>query len=584
MTRPRKRLGGIADRLGFRLALSVALALVPVAVLVFVQSLAARTEMRARSEAALAGETLRAAAAQILTIRKAEGASEALALVIGQILPDKERCDAIMAATVGRGGTYLFAGYYAQDRSLICASTPPGPGGGALASDVPASPGVDLAPGDVGADLWILRASSPVYGPRGERRGFVILAVPHRPLGNRAEAGSPGPLGLITFDRSGAILTSSAGPAEAARQLPANANLDELARRGPLTFSGYDRAGQWRSFAVTPVVEGRLYAMGTWAVAPMGLLRLTAGLPPLLLGLLVAGAGLIASWIVAERLVVRHIRQLRNAMRSFATGGRVVGDLAFDGAPLELRDVAESYAQMTDTILHDEAELEDMLHQKEVLLREVHHRVKNNLQLIASIMNMQIRQARNPEVRQVMRTLQDRVMSLATIHRGLYQTTGLTDIRADELLSEIVRQIIADGRRPSRQFRLDTRFDDIRLTPDQAVPLALLLTEALTNAVAHASSPDGLPALSVALERSGPFRARLTASNSAVTPLRGGAAAPPEPGRGLGRSLVSAFAQQLDTVPEITEGDGLYTLSVTFDLIPLADAEERAAALRQASA
>ena len=73
-----------------------------------------------------------------------------------------------MAATVGRGGTYLFAGYYAQDRSLICASTPPGPGGGALASDVPASPGVDLAPGDVGADLWILRASSPVYGPRGE--------------------------------------------------------------------------------------------------------------------------------------------------------------------------------------------------------------------------------------------------------------------------------------------------------------------------------------------------------------------------------------------------------------------------------
>ncbi len=54
---------------------------------------------------------------------------------------------------------------------------------------------------------------------------------------------------------------------------------------------------------------------------------------------------------------------------------------------------------MTETILHDEAEMEDVVHQKEVLLREVHHRVKNNLQLIASIMNMQMRRATSPEVR-----------------------------------------------------------------------------------------------------------------------------------------------------------------------------------------
>ena len=110
---------------------------------------------------------------------------------------------------------------------------------------------------------------------------------------------------------------------------------------------------------------------------------------------------------------------------------------------------------MITSVLHDEAMLEDSVHQKDVLLLEVHHRVKNNLQLIASIMNLQIRKSINPEARVMLRNLHDRVMSLATVHRELYQTSGLVDVRADELLESIVSQVLRMGARTEQP--IDTK-------------------------------------------------------------------------------------------------------------------------------
>jgi two-component sensor histidine kinase len=104
------------------------------------------------------------------------------------------------------------------------------------------------------------------------------------------------------------------------------------------------------------------------------------------------------AWCAAERLVSRYIRRLGRAIRAFASGAALWAT-SDGGAPAELREVGQAFLRMTDTILHDEAELEDTVHQREVLLREVHHRVKNNLQLIASIMNMQMRRAKSPRPR-----------------------------------------------------------------------------------------------------------------------------------------------------------------------------------------
>lgn len=153
-------------------------------------------------------------------------------------------------------------------------------------------------------------------------------------------------------------------------------------------------------------------------------------------------------------------------------------------------------------------------------------------------------------------------MSLATVHKELYQTSGLTDVRANELLGDITRQIVGMASAPGRTFRIETDFAAIPLTPDQAVPLSLLLTEGLTNAVKYATAAPGeaSPCLRLRFAEIGNGRAELCIANSA------GAAPPSAEGTGLGRQLVTAFASQLGGEVAAAEADGRFTLRLEFPL------------------
>ncbi|WP_051150468.1 sensor histidine kinase [Rubellimicrobium thermophilum] len=298
-------------------------------------------------------------------------------------------------------------------------------------------------------------------------------------------------------------------------------------------------------------------------------------MPPWVLAALMWAGSLVVAWWAAERLVTRHMRTLVRAIGEFASGHRSVAPLEMEGAPREIVEVARAFRRMTDTILHDEAELENTLHQKEVLLREVHHRVKNNLQLIASIMNMQMRRARSPETRILMQGLQERVMSLATVHKELYQTSGQTDVRADELLGDITRQILAMAAGPGRSFRVETEFAPVHLVPEQAVPLALLHTEAMTNAIKHAA-PDagGTPWLRLVFrEGGGSGEAELEIANSAAAGTE--ETAPDAEVPGLGRQLIAAFAAQLGGTVAEEAGPDRHTLRVRFALLPVRERQRR---------
>lgn len=163
-------------------------------------------------------------------------------------------------------------------------------------------------------------------------------------------------------------------------------------------------------------------------------------------------------------------------------------------------------------------------------------------------------------------------MSLATVHKELYQTTGLTDVRADELLGDLVRQIVGMASTPGRTFRIETDFAPIPLAPDQAVPLSLLLTEGLTNAIKYAVPDAGEPSprLSLRFAALPDRRAELTISTTApVEP-----AAPAE-GTGLGSQLVNAFASQLGGEVRAGVQDGRYVMRLEFALSSLEGAEER---------
>lgn len=562
-------------KLGFRMAFTLAVALLPLGVLSAMQSRSMLIEAQARSQAALLGETLLAAAPEAGLIRAARSSAATLAAAMAALITDEFGCTVAMRRVVDEsGGTYSFVAFVPLSGVATCTSS--GTPLDLTKSERLAKMRTDHAP-DVAvirqaivSGTSVLAFGHPAYDVQGNLLGYVSISMPHKVLEIRSaqmsDFGSLNtlePIALITFDIDGHILTSSAGLDGAPARLPRNRTLPDLAKLSARTFVDNSVDGKERVYAVFPLIEGKIYAIGTWPITMAGPISLSVS--PYLLPALMWLASLLTAVTAAEWLVTRHIRVLRDSITAFAAGNRMIGALDLPTSTAEIRDVGDAYLAMTDTILHDEATLENMVHQREVLLREVHHRVKNNLQLISSIMNLQMRRAHSPEAKIMLKGLQDRVMSLATIHRELYQTSGLTDVRADELFADIVRQIVNLSSGPGLRFDVTTDFDDLRLTPDLAVPLSLLMTEALTNALKYAGTSDGsVPKLNVTLRRSGAQQAVLEVANSI------GVANPFEDkglsqSTGLGSQLMIAFTQQIGAQAETTQTSDEYRLKVTFN-------------------
>lgn len=576
----------ITQRLGFQIAFLLAVVLLPLTAISVVRSSALVAEAQARSEAALVGETMHAAARELQFIQEARGTVAALAGAIPTFVDDVEACSAIMREIATESARYSLVAFIPSDGIMRCSSSGKTHdfSDSALWQQIDDSPGPTIVVNRRGpvSGTSILGIAHPVFGEDGERLGTASVSVPHEALNvpEPADSLSERPLEIVTFDAEGEVLTASGWVSGYDEALPVDRSLKALAGEKPVAFTDKSVGGMERVFSVVPLVPGELYALGTWPYDGISSVGNSLSSAPFLLPVLMWLASLIVAWLAVERLVIRHIRKLRHSLISFAGGNRIVGDVNVSGAAIEIREIGEAYESMTETILHDEAELEDMVHQKEVLLREVHHRVKNNLQLIASIMNMQMRRTRSDEAKRTLKGLQDRVMSLATIHRELYQTAGLSDIHSDELLSTIVRQITNMTDRPDRKFAVDAEFADIRMTPDQAVPLALLVAESVTNAIKYAAGSDGKPAqLSVSLTRLSDTRAVVRVRNSvddneATSPEQELDAGGGMARTGLGTQLVSAFAMQLGGSANRVHEGGFHDLTVEFDIRPLADAEQ----------
>ncbi|MEL7184077.1 MAG: sensor histidine kinase, partial [Pseudomonadota bacterium] len=239
-----------------------------------------------------------------------------------------------------------------------------------------------------------------------------------------------------------------------------------------------------------------------------------------------------------------------------------------DRPPEEIESIALTYNKLLAHILRDRQALEQSVAEKDVLLREVHHRVKNNLQLMASILNMQIRTVDDPTARAVLRRVQERVMSLSSIHKALYTDTTLATVRADRLLSEVVQAVTSVAQQARAGIDVSVKLDRAELDPDQAVPLALLTNELLTNALKYLGHPeDGPPHVAVRLAVDGQDMT-LSVENStgpAVIDQSG-----PE-GTGLGRRLMDAFTMQLNGSLEIETQTDRHIVRMAFRAMDVAD-------------
>jgi len=207
--------------------------------------------------------------------------------------------------------------------------------------------------------------------------------------------------------------------------------------------------------------------------------------------------------------------------------------------------------------------IESALRERTVLLQEVHHRVKNNLQIIASLLRLQSRAAA-PEVALALQDSENRVMAMALTHQLLYERTDFSALELGPYLKRLTASLRdAHGALMNRiQLRVDAPDDGLQIELTQAVPVALVVNELITNALKHAFAPHQAGSVEVTASR---LAGQITVSvrdDGCGLP----ADSPLSTGAGLGFSLVTLLTQQLNASlvwPEPGKPGAMFVLKLT---------------------
>ena len=153
--------------------------------------------------------------------------------------------------------------------------------------------------------------------------------------------------------------------------------------------------------------------------------------------------------------------------------------------------------------------LEKALKEKSIMLQEIHHRVKNNMQIIISLMRIQARRAKHKEIKEHLRALQDRVFSMAHVHEYFYRHPELDKINIASYIKGIVDHLCFMRNKSEKEIKVNLDLEEIHLDLNKAVPFGILLNEIITNILKHAFPGKKKGELSIRLYRDGNKKIRL---------------------------------------------------------------------------
>ena len=192
---------------------------------------------------------------------------------------------------------------------------------------------------------------------------------------------------------------------------------------------------------------------------------------------------------------------------------------------------------VSDALTAHEA-VQTSLHEKELLLREIHHRVNNNLQIVSSLLALQTDKSAHPDLREVLTKSAGRVRSMALIHRELYSATSLARIDFGSY-TRTLTEILHNGL--DNQAKVSIRVTQVDLGLDKASPCALILNELMTNALKHGRSPNGCCNIVVEVSSEGGNLLLVVSDNGPGLPEGFDQNATTS----LGMSLISSLTQQV---------------------------------------
>jgi two-component sensor histidine kinase len=270
------------------------------------------------------------------------------------------------------------------------------------------------------------------------------------------------------------------------------------------------------------------------------------------LGVLVAVlmSGAILWGLHISRAIAAPIAQLARAAEAAQT---VAADQFPRGVPREIERLSRRFNEFVERIEEQRAEmalqqqdLERALQEKTVLIREIHHRVKNNLQVISSLLNVQAGQVRDPEDAILFERSGERVISMALVHEQLYQTDDLSLIPFDRYLRELMDHLGNSVR--SDRVELEVDAEELSMEIHRAIPCGLIVNELVVNAVEHAFPGEAAGTIRVGFYADGEGF-RLEVSDTGV-------GMPSTMTKSLGMTLVEMLAGQIGAVIEVSSGEG----------------------------
>lgn len=470
--------------LGVRLGSLLMLALMPLGVLSIVQTTSALDQVDATTLSGVGGASFQAVRSQIDVINEAQISARVLASVLfpssgtGTGTSCVERVQAI-AESIPQA---TLVAYTPMSGLMTCSSN----GRVFDFQDDPIFksliekplPKIIYNPNGPVSGTAVIGVAHPVFDDTGMQIGIVSISLSYTAVAPDDYADQITlwrPSYLATFLTDGTLLMSSDAGVEPASVLPENFDLATLSERA--NKPSYFPQGARRQILSVVSVTRDLYLLSIWQRDDRDLWQQASAFTPYLLPGLTWIAALIAASFASSRLVVKHVRALSRSMTSYVSTNQrlLIPDLS--GAPSEIQQLHAAYEGLIRTIEQEEAELQNLLVDKDVLIREVNHRSGNSLQIIASIMRMYRRETSDQKLRDVLDGLINRVIALSSTHTSLYVLSGQRDVAMDVVLSNVVKRLkeihgVALG-------VASKRLQPIRMEPQAAVPLALALSEAV---------------------------------------------------------------------------------------------------------
>ena len=387
-----------------------------------------------------------------------------------------------------------------------------------------------------------------LHKPDGSFDGTVAIALDVHWIDYMMRA-SQLPKGAVVavYDRSGKVIATNnaeVGKAIARAAIATNAGSEDV-------YAAIDARGdKWR-FGNAALMGNSIFvafAMGESRL--FGPTYLHVGLD-FLLPILMIGFAWVAIWLATDRQMTQWISYLRRIAAAYRSGHYAIRpDLA--DAPTEFRLLGDALAEMADGIQDRDRRLRDNVEMKTTLIKEIHHRVKNNLQIVMSLLSIQAQQIKDAAAKEALMQAQTRINALALVHRILNELEDQSTLDIRVLLEELSHQIA--GGMAGEQVKVVVDVPSRVVAGSVAVALALFTVEVLTNIFKHAYPNDREGVIQVTMTTLPDGKLKLAIIDDGIGFDMGDQA------KSVGSRLIKTFGLQLGGVSSVQSEPGRGTV------------------------